>query len=141
MWQMLYPILIVVCANTIYHISAKSTPAEISPFASLAISYAIAAVVSLVCFFLTDAQKNILLEAGKINWATLTLSAAIVFLELGYILVYRVGWKLSVASLAANISVSCILLIAGILLYHESISLRQCVGIAACLAGLFLIGK
>lgn len=141
MWQMLYPILIVVCANTIYHISAKSTPADISPFASLAISYAIAAVVSLVCFFLSSTQKNILLEAGKINWATLTLSASIVFLELGYILVYRVGWKVSVASLTANISVACILLIAGILLYHETITLRQCAGIAICLVGLYFIGK
>lgn len=141
MWQMLYPILLVICANTIYHISAKSTPADISPFASLAISYAIAAVVSLLCFLCSSPQKNILLEAGKINWATLTLSASIVFLEFGYILVYRAGWKVSVASLAANISVACILLFVGILLYQESISLRQCAGIAVCLLGLFLIGK
>lgn len=141
MWKMLYPIFIVIGANTIYHISAKSTPADISPFASLAISYAIAAAVSLLCFFLSSPQKNILLEAGKINWATLTLSASIVFLELGYILVYRVGWKVSVASLIANISVACLLLFAGLLLYHETITLRQCAGIAVCLAGLFLIGK
>ena len=35
MWQMLWPVLVVVGANTIYHISAKSTPEGFNPFASL----------------------------------------------------------------------------------------------------------
>ncbi len=141
MWNMLYPILIVVGANTLYHICAKSTPSDISPFASLAISYTIAAIVSLGCFLLTSEQKNILLEAGKANWATIALSASIVFLEFGYICVYRAGWKVSVASLVANLSVACILLFAGILLYKEVITLRQLAGIAVCATGLLLIGK
>ena len=141
MWHMLWPILMVVTANTIYHISAKSTPSDISPFASLTISYIIAAIVSLVMFFLTSQQKNIFAEAAKANWATLALSASIVFLELGYICVYRAGWKVSIASLVANISVACLLLFAGILLYKEVITPRQMAGIAVCAAGLFLIGK
>ena len=141
MWHMLWPILMVVTANTIYHISAKSTPADISPFASLTISYVIAAIVSLAMFFLTSQQKNIFAEAAKANWATLALSASIVFLELGYICVYRAGWKVSVASLVANISVACLLLFAGILLYKEVITPRQMAGIEVCSAGLFRIGK
>lgn len=141
MWQMLWPILVVVAANTIYHISAKSTPGDISPFASLAISYTLAAVVSLVCFFLTSGQKNILQEIGKANWATMTLAASIVFLEFGYICVYRAGWQVSLASLVCNITVAILLLFAGILLYKEIITPRQMAGILVCGAGLFLIGK
>ncbi|MBQ7758113.1 EamA family transporter [Anaerotignum sp.] len=141
MWQMLWPVLIVIGANTLYHTCAKSTPGDISPFASLALTYLIAGVVSLVMFFLTSGQKNILQEMSKANWATIALSASIVFLEFGYICVYRAGWQVSVASLVCNIAVACILLFVGILLYKETITMRQLAGIAVCAAGLFLIGK
>ena len=141
MWHMLWPVLVVICANTVYHISAKSTPAGISPFASLALTYAIAGVVSLVMFFLTAEQKNILQEITKANWATYVLSAAIVFLEFGYLMVYRAGWPVSTASLVCNLTVSCILLFAGLLLYKEVISARQMMGILVCGAGLFLVSK
>ena len=141
MWQMLWPVLIVIGANTLYHTCAKSTPGDISPFASLALTYLIAGVVSLVMFFLTSGHKNILQEMSKANWATIALSASIVFLEFGYICVYRAGWQVSVASLVCNIAVACILLFVGILLYKETITMRQLAGIAVCAAGLFLIGK
>ena len=141
MWSMIYPILIVVCANTVYHTSSKSTPGDINPFASLVLSYGIAAVVSLICFYATSGQRNILAEFGKANWATLTLAAAMVFLEFGYICVYRAGWKVSIASLVANLSVACILLILGFLLFKETITSRQLLGIVVCGAGLFLIGR
>ena len=141
MWHMLWPVLVVILANTVYHISTKSTPAGISPFASLALTYAIAGAVSLVMFFLTAEQKNILQEITKANWATYVLSAAIVFLEFGYLMVYRAGWPVSTASLVCNLTVSCILLFAGLLLYKEVISARQMMGILVCGAGLFLVSK
>lgn len=141
MWQMLWPILVVIGANTLYHTCAKSTPADISPFASLALTYLIAGIVSVVMFFLTSGQKNLLQEVSKANWATIVLSASIVFLEFGYIYAYRVGWKISAASLVGNISVSCILIFVGLLFFKETISLRQLAGIAVCLAGLLLINK
>lgn len=141
MWQMVWPVLVVVGANTLYHTCAKSTPGDISPFASLALTYLIAGAVSFAMFFLTSGQKNILQEMTKANWATYALSASIVFLEFGYICVYRAGWQVSVASLVCNITVACILLFVGMLLYQESITPRQLAGILVCGAGLFLISK
>ena len=141
MWQMLWPVLVVVGANTIYHISAKSTPEGFNPFASLILTYAIAGGVSLIMFFLTAEQKNILQEMTKANWATYALSASIVFLEFGYIMVYRASWPVSTASLICNLTVCCLLLFAGLLLYKESISAKQFMGIMVCFAGLFLINK
>lgn len=141
MWQMFWPILIVVGANTLYHICAKSTPEGISPFASLALTYLVAGIVSFIMFFLTSGQKNILQEMAKANWATYLLAASIVFLEFGYILVYRVGWQVSVASLVCNIAVAVILLFAGVLLYKEVITFRQMAGILICGVGLFLVSK
>lgn len=141
MWQMLWPVLVVVGANTLYHTCAKSTSGDISPFASLALTYLIAGVVSVAMFFLTSEQKNIFQEMTKANWATYALSASIVFLEFGYICVYRAGWPVSVASLVCNLTVCCILLFVGMLLYKEAISARQLLGVVVCGIGLFLVSK
>ena len=141
MWNMLWPILIVVAANTIYNISAKSTPAAINSFASLSVTYLIAMICSTVMYFVTSGQKNLLLELSKTNWTTYALGLAIVGLEFGFLCVYRAGWKISMANLFASIALACVLLIVGFFLYKETLSLRQILGMAACVIGLILIAK
>jgi len=141
MWNMLWPVLVVVGANTIYNISTKSTPANVNAFASLAITYLIAAVSSVGLFFLTSDSKNILAELTKINWSTFALGVAIIGLEFGYICIYRVGWKIGVASLVANISLACVLLVVGYFFYKEVITLKQLLGMGVCAIGLMLIVK
>lgn len=141
MWNMLWPVLIVVAANTFYNISAKSTPENIDGFASLTLTYLTAAVCSLVLFFVTGRGRSLTAELGKANWATFVLGAAIVGLEFGFICIYRVGWKISTAQLVSSLLLSVVLLAVGILFYKESISLRQCVGLAVCALGLFLLAK
>ncbi len=141
MWSLFWPILLVICANTFYNISAKSTPTAINPFASLSITYFFAAFLSILLFLKTSAQKNFIVEIAKANWTTLVLGIAVVALEFGYISIYRAGWKISIASLFANIGLACVLLILGLLLYKESISLRQVFGMLLCVLGLFLIRK
>ncbi len=141
MWHMIWPIMMVVGANTLYHSSCKSTPGDISPFASLALTYLIAGVVSVLMFFITSEQKNLFHEVTKANWATYILSVSIVFLEFGYLCVYRAGWSISIVPLVCNITLSCILLFVGLLIYKETITVRQLVGIVVCGAGLILVTK
>ena len=141
MWNMLWPIFIIVGANTVYNISAKSTPAGINSFASLAVSYLVAMVCSVVMYFITSEQKNLVAELSKANWTTYALGVAIVGLEFGFLCAYRVGWKISTASLFASISLACVLLIVGVLIYKEMLSLRQILGMGVCAVGLVLIAK
>lgn len=138
MWNMIWPIALVVGANTLYNIITKSTPSSVDPFASLTITYLVAAALSLGMFFLTG--KDLAAELGKADWTSVVLGAAVVGLEFGYICIYRAGWKVSVGSLAANISLACVLLAVGILIYHEAVSVRQLIGMGVCALGLFLIG-
>ena len=65
----------------------------------------------------------------------------VVGLELGYIFIYRAGWKVSVASLVANIALACLLVVVGVLLYKEVLTLRQVAGMGLCVAGLLLISR
>ena len=141
MWNMIWPLLIVVGANTIYNISTKSTPSDVNAFASLAPSYFIAMLGSVVMFFLTADSKNLLVEISKTNWSALALGIAIVGLEFGYICIYRAGWKIGVASLVANISLACVLLLVGLFVYKEVITLKQFIGMGICAIGLMLIVK
>ena len=138
---MIYPILIVVASNTVYNICAKSTPDNVNSFASLAVTYLIAAICSAVMFFATGEQKNLAVEISKANWTAYVLGIAIVGLEFGYICIYRAGWKISLGNLVASISLACVLVIVGVLLYKETISLKQVVGIVLCISGIILIAK
>lgn len=140
MWNYIWPILIVVASNTFYNICAKATPGDIHPMASLAVTYLAGAIGAITIFFLTRGG-NLIAEIRKANWATYVLALAIIGLEFGYICIYRAGWKVSAGSLVANISLACVLLFVGALLYKEVISIRQIFGMVLCVAGIILVGK
>ena len=139
MWSMLYPILIIVLSNVLYNICTKSTPSEVNAFATLSITYLIAAVVSFATFFITSKNKNIITEFSKTNWTTFVLGVVIVGLELGYILAYRNGWAMNTASVTANITLAVVLIFVSMIFYKESITLKQIAGIVLCGGGLVLI--
>lgn len=74
------------------------------------------------------------IELGNAAWG-LTLVAV----EFGYILLYRTGWKISMASLLANVSVALLLAGIGVLFYKDVLLPRQIIGIILCLAGVFFL--
>lgn len=139
MLNMIYPIIIVVAANTFYNIGTKSIPQKINSFAALSITYIVAAVLCVIMFFLTSEQKNFINELTKANWTSFVLGFAVVALEFGYVCIYRSGWKVSAASIVANIILAIILLFVGWLLYKESISIKQIAGVVVCTVGLILM--
>jgi len=141
MFDLFWPIIVVVTANTLYNISAKLTPNEVHPLASLSITYLAAALLSVLLFFITAENKNIVTEIQKTNWTAILLAGSVVALEFGYIYIYRVGWTVSTGSLVANISLACILLIVGIFMYKEIVSFSQFLGMGLCALGLLLVTK
>ena len=139
MFGLLWPIGVAIFGATMIQLCAKETPEEIHPFASLAVTYFSAMVLALVLFFLLGGQTGLVEELQKTNWTSWGLGLAILFMDLAYILLYRAGWKISVASLVANIASAVVLLVIGMFLYRESLSPRQLLGAAICAAGLLLV--
>ena len=139
MFQMLWPVLMVIGANTLYNIATKSTPGNVNPFASLVLTYLTAAALAAIAFFALSPEKNLLAAWGKANWSAFALGGAIVFLELGYVYLYRAGWKVSMGSLVANVGLACVLLVVGAMFFREGIGLRQLLGMAVCGVGLALV--
>ncbi len=141
MWDMLWPMLIVIGANTIYNICTKSLPEHTSMYASFFVTYLLATVCSALLFFFTAGQKSLFAEVAKTNWTAIALGLSIITIEVGYVYMYRAGWKVSTASLIANTALACALLVVGILLYKEEVSVQQLIGMGICAVGLYLIGR
>ena len=139
MWELTYPILIIVLSNTVYNICAKSTPAGINSFASLTITYLVAAGLSFTMFLISAKGKGIAAEFGKANWSSFVLGIVIIRLELGYILAYRNGWKMNTVSVTANIALAVILIVIAFIFYKETMTVKQVLGIILCSGGLVLI--
>ncbi|MBQ7618457.1 MAG: EamA family transporter [Desulfovibrio sp.] len=131
----LWPMALVVFSNILYNVASKSLPKDCSPFAALIVTYLTAACLSFLGFLLLDKQKAILPALGKVNWTGFALGISMVGLEIGFIFVYRSGWKISSASLVANILLAVALIIVGLICYQEKINLQQFLGIMISLLG------
>lgn len=141
MLDRIWPVIIIVASNCFYNICTKSTPEGINAFCALVVTYLTAAVITAALFIWEVKPANALFELSKINWSSFILAFAIVGLEIGYILLYRAGWKISSGALVANICLAFILIVIGALLYKEQITLRQVLGIGFCVVGLVLVSK
>jgi drug/metabolite transporter (DMT)-like permease len=139
MFGMIWPVVLAVFGCILYNVCAKETPSDIQPFASLTITYLMGTILALIAFFLLSDQKTIFVEFQKANFTSWALGLTILCQEVAYIFLYRVGWKVSTGSLIANITSSILLLVVGIFLYREALTIKQVMGIVICIAGLLLI--
>lgn len=138
MFGYIWPIGLVVLANVFYNIITKSTPQSANAFLSLTVTYIAAAVISFI-LYITQSGHKLTQDFAKLNWTSFALGACIIGLEIGYIYVYRAGWKVNTGSLVANITLACVLIAVGFLLYKETLSIRQIIGIIVCIGGLVLV--
>ena len=87
MFNYIWPLLIIVFANTLYQICAKGIPEQMNTYASMTITYAVATLFSAAAFFVTTKGGNILKEFSHTNWATIVLGIVITGLEVSFIFV------------------------------------------------------
>ena len=134
-----WPMALVVASNVFYQICTKSVPEEVDPFASLIVTYLVAAAATAVLYFVLGSDGNLLKECGKLNWTSFVLGIVIVGLEAGWIYAYKAGWQVSTGFIVQSAFLAGSLLFVGYFLYHESLTWNKLVGVAICLAGLFFI--
>lgn len=140
-FTMLWPIVLLVASDIVYQICAKSMPTALDPFASLAVTYGIGAVVSLIMFYVLNRSGDLLQQYTHLNWTSLVLGAAIVGLEAGSIYLYRVGWNINTGMIVKNSIIAIALLIVGKLLYQEELTPSKLAGVVICMIGLYFINR
>lgn len=141
MFMYVFSIVLIVASNIVYNICQKSTPENANPFSALFLTYVTAAMITVIMFMFNKTDKGFLHSFKDLNWTSIALGISIVGLELGYLLAYRAGWKISLGSLVANIALAIMLIPIGIFFYKEGFDLHKIWGVVFCIIGLILINK
>lgn len=139
MFNYVWPIALVILSNVVYQICAKSVPKEMNPFASLTVTYVVAAAASVILYFVLGKNGNPVKEYSKLNWAPFVLGIVIVGLETGWIYAYKAGWQVSTGFIVQSAVLAVMLLVVGYFLYHEAFTWNKVVGVVVCLIGLVFI--
>jgi len=139
MLSYIWPMALVIMANTVYQMCTKSVPRDMNPFASLTVTYLIGAAASAILFFVLGRDVNLIEEYRKLNWAPLALGLVVVGLEAGWIYAYKAGWQVSTAQIIQGSILGTILIFVGTMLYKETLTWNKLVGIIICMIGLCFI--
>ena len=135
---MLPAVAIVVLSTLLYHIAQKSIPAAAPPLLSLLVTYGVAVAGTLALLPLFPVRIPLGRGLRQLNWSSAAVGVAIVGVELGFLLAYRAGWKVSVGSAVTNALVAVLLLPVGLLAFGERLSGINVVGLLLCVAGVCL---
>jgi len=123
----------------LYHLSQKAIPAQTNPFFVIAIAYVVGIVLCLVFAFASPGKRSFVETFRASNWAVFTLGAAAALIELGFLLAYRTGWRISIAAVATNAAAAVVLIPIGLLVFKDHLSLRNVIGLVFCIVGLVLV--
>lgn len=139
--QMYFPMALAVFGSVVYNICSKSVPSDANPWLALTMNYAIALALTAGLYFCTKGSGGIAEDIGKLNWAPAILGLSVVGMEIGNLLMYRMGWEISLGPLVQHVLVATALLVVGALLFREGVSPTKIAGVAVCCAGLWLVAR
>ena len=139
MFSFVWPLALVIFSEIIYQICAKSVPGDMNPFASLIITYLVAAITAAILFFTLGGKADFKKEVRKTNVTPFILGAMINGLEAGWIYAYKAGWQVSTGFIVQSAFMAVGLLFVGFLLYHEALTRNKVVGVIICIIGLVFI--
>jgi len=133
------PFVITVGGMLLYQVSQKSMPKQINPFHATALAYLIGIIVCTILGFTYTNNRSIGNSVKIANWAVIGMGIGAAAIEVGFMLAYRMGWRLSITAISTNVTATVILIPIGLLVFREHLSLRNLVGVGFCLLGLFLV--
>lgn len=132
---------IAIAATVGYHVVLKLTPVGANPYLSLAVTYAVTTAAFLAVYALAPGPAPFKSALGDLNWTALALGAIVVFLDFGFLMLYRGGFDVSLGQLITQSAGALLLLLVGVAFFAEKLSLVNVAGILLCVAGLWLINK
>lgn len=128
-----------VIGMVLYHLSQKAVPKETNPFFVIAIAYVVGVALCLIFALVSPGKKSFVETFKASNWAVFTLGAAAALIEMGFLLAYRTGWRISIAAVATNAAAALVLIPIGLLIFKDHLSVKNVVGLVFCLVGLALL--
>lgn len=139
MFLFYFSISLAIASSALYHFVAKSTPVNVNFSVSLLVTYAVAFGIVLLTLFFTPMPNGLVYELKQLNWASIGLAIGVVGIEFGFLLTYRAGWNLGIASVIVNAVGALILVPVAIFFFKDKISWVNIAGIFVCLIGLVML--
>lgn len=132
---------VAIAATVAYHVVLKLTPAGANPYLSLAVTYALTTLAFAAVYVVLPGAQPLRAALGALNWTSLALGAVVVFLDLGFLMLYRTGFDVSLGMIITQSAAALLLLLLGVALFAEKLTLVNVGGILLCVAGLWLINQ
>jgi len=130
-----------IASTVAYHVVLKMTPVGVNPLLSLMVTYGSVALLFAAVLVLAPGEFAWREELRQLNWTAIALALAIIGLDLGFILLYRTGFEVSLGALVTQTAAAMLLVGIGVLVFREKLDLSHGVGIVLCLAGLWLVNR
>lgn len=127
-------------AGTIsYHFLLKLVPGSLNPMVSVLGIYAAALSLGLVLLPLFGTQGGVAQQIRQLSWVQIALALSVLMIELGFLLMYRHGWRLSTGNVVTGVVINMGLAGLGVTLFREQLSNANAVGVALCVVGVALL--
>src|SRR3989338_9310997 len=101
-----FSISLTLISNIFYHLSQKSVPASANPVASVVISYLVALIATPALFWVLPQKESFFGAFKTLNWSSIAVGLTIIGVDLGYLLVYRAGGKISHTAMMVTLFVT-----------------------------------
>jgi multidrug transporter EmrE-like cation transporter len=98
-------------------------------------------VVFITVYAVLPGPGTVRAALGGLNWTAFALAIAVIFLDLGLMMLYRGGFEVSLGQLITQSAGALLLLLLGVAFFAEKLTLVNIGGILLCVAGLWLINK
>ena len=134
-----WPVFLVVGADVIYQICARTLSSHKSPLAALGTTYLVSASLCAVLFEALVPEGHILTEILSAHPAAFLVGVSITGLEVGTIYMYRKGWAMNIGFIVYTALTVAALLLAGCFFYGETLSALQFLGLILASCGMFCI--
>jgi drug/metabolite transporter (DMT)-like permease len=131
--------VLIVVSGVLYQLFQKKIAPQANPALSLVVSYAISSALAFMLFALFPLRKPLLEGLKELNVFSLVIALPIVGIELGYLLLYRNGGRLSLSMSLTSTCTTLLLLGIGIFVLGEPLAPKKLIGVACCLVGVFFL--
>lgn len=131
---------IAILATVAYHFFVKKIPSGINPIVSVIGIYAVVLVISLAILPFVIEKGTVLEHFRQLNWIQVVLAVVVLGMELGFLLMYRYGWDLSVGNVVTGVVINIVLMAIGVVFLRERLSTMNLVGLVMCIAGVAMVG-
>jgi hypothetical protein len=124
-----------------YQLFMRAAPRGVNPWGLMAMVYFIAGTACVVAAavwrrFVAPAEP---LPGLTSVGAAALIAVSVILIEIGYLLVYRAGWSISIGPGVAQAVTLSLLFLVGVTAFGERFTIGKLSGVLLCLGGLWLL--